>query len=140
MIFILYFCSCLLSIVCGQSVHHCGSPLSWMLLSNQTQVNQLGSCSVIVGSLSLNGSDIHDLSMLRNLTRVDQTLVISNTSIVSFRGLNRLLSIGDSLLIQHNPLLQSMDGLEGLMNVTGGLTIHHHPVLANLSALRGLRV
>ncbi|HHM21155.1 MAG TPA: hypothetical protein ENJ20_03935, partial [Bacteroidetes bacterium] len=110
-----------------------------VILLSQADVDAFPGCQVIDGLLSIEGSDITDLTPLQSLEEITGRLNIANNlSLTSLHGLHNLKKIG-LLFIHGNPLLESISSLG---NVTDGalnsLVIEYCPVLQSLHGLEGI--
>jgi hypothetical protein len=108
------------------------------VLSTQTQLNGISRCRTFTGSIVITGSiaDLASLSLLRSIT---DSLEISNTQLVSFKGLDSLNFVGESLLIKNNQKLVNSFGFQSLSTINGGLTIQDNPLLLSLAGFPTLR-
>jgi len=83
-------------------------------LSTQAEVNEFAGTE-IKGDLTIQGSDIDDLSPLSTLTSVGGDLkILFNPSLTNFDGLNNLTSLGRDLVIKYNNSLTNLDCLSNL--------------------------
>jgi hypothetical protein len=100
----------------------------------QSEVNAFN-YSEVTGSLTINGSDITDLTPLSSLTSVGENLrVYYNTVLSSLSGLENLVSLR-GLIIYNNPALTNLSGLNNVALIEGHLDIHGNPALTSLSGL-----
>jgi hypothetical protein len=108
-------------------------------LASQSDVNVFGAkgCVNVPGNLTIQGSDITDLSSLSALTSVTGSLVISyNSELINLTGLSGLTSVSEGLMVSNNPKLTSLDGLLSLSSISGILTLPTaEPLNAALSVL-----
>lgn len=111
-------------------------PSGFVILSSQAQVNEFPpGCVNIPGELRIRGTDINDLSPLRNLQTVRFDLVVTtNSSLTSLTGLGSLTAVGQALRIENNPQLTNLQGLNNFRS-SGGLTIIGNASLTSLSGL-----
>jgi hypothetical protein len=107
-------------------------PTSNLTLTSQAQVNSFStsypSCTNLTYRISIQGSDIIDLSPLSNITEL-QELIILNTSIVHFNSFPNLIK-ATSILIAQNTLLESISGFDKVPSV--GLAVQSNPKLASI--------
>src|SRR5690606_38942555 len=94
----------------GSAMAQC--PAGNITLNSQQAVNDFGqdhsSCTTINGNLTIDGSDISDLTPLENFTQIEGYLDIKNNNVLtSLNGLNNLQSIG-GLYIHDNERLTSL--------------------------------
>ena len=83
-------------------------------LSSQTEVDAWPGCTIVEGTLRIQGSDITDLSPLATLQKVRGALFFqNNTSLVSIAGMENVDSV-EALLFIDNPLLEGIGELGGL--------------------------
>ncbi|KAI9206348.1 uncharacterized protein BJ171DRAFT_566696 [Polychytrium aggregatum] len=115
----------------------CGSAGNWTIISSQSALAQYANCTQFLGSVSINGSDVSDLSPLHSLTSVQLAVEITNTKLFNLQGLSSLQSIGDKFFIHSNPSMAALDGL-AVQVVTGGIFIYDLPVLKSISSLKFL--
>ena len=107
-------------------------------LRTQAEVNEFAGTS-IKGDLTIEGSDISDLSPLSALTFVGGDLVIwHNSALTNLEGLRNITSVGGELWIEGNPSLTNLDGLSNLTSVGENLVIRHNPALVNLDGLSNI--
>ncbi len=118
----------------------CGSPKTVTVLRSQAEVNALSRCTLVAGSLALNGTGISDLKPLQSLRRIEASLEIIGTGLQTLGGLGSLAALGESLVIHDNLLLETLGGLEALVNVSGGIAIHENPLLRSVEGLSKLSV
>jgi hypothetical protein len=112
-------------------------PLEDINLLSQTDVDDFvvnhPNCVDMVGSLTISGSSITNISALQNISSIAGGLQISNTSLVNLNGLNNLTSVGGGLSIQDNTSLVNISAI-GNINLYGlnedGLTITGNTNLA----------
>ncbi|WP_194534661.1 T9SS type A sorting domain-containing protein [Zobellia nedashkovskayae] len=90
-------------------------------------------CTELLKNLSLNGSDITDLSALDEITSIARDLTIKNTGLVNLNGLDNLVSLGD-LIIENNENLLNLTGIESL-SIIKNISIKYN---YNLTSLHGL--
>ncbi len=108
-------------------------------LSTQAEVddfaNAYPNCFQTNANLTLDGSDITDLSGLSQLTLIGEDLNILNTSLTNLNGLDNITEILERLVIIFNPLLTDLTGLENVAGFPHFLQILFND---NLSSLAGL--
>ena len=107
-------------------------------------------CTDLMGSVTISGSNITNLSGLNNITSIEEDLSIwQNDSLLNLTGLENLSSIGGSLSLAYfiivgqawiigNQNLNSLNGLEGLNKIGGNLFIGGSPYLNDLNGLNKL--
>jgi hypothetical protein len=100
---------------------------------SREELDTLAGCEMLVGNLSLTGSALADLSVLRSLRTVTGTLAISdNASLATLGGLEALERAG-GLRLAANPVLRS-GALPSLVSVgPGGLRLESNALLETLS-------
>lgn len=104
-------------------------------LNSQSAVNNFSSsCKTVKGDITISGSDITDLSPLKNIETITGKLTIqNNSSLPNLKGLEGLTG-AQHLLIYTNDLLTDLSGLEGLTSVSGIIHVRYHK---NLTSLKG---
>lgn len=105
-------------------------------LNSQSAVNAFdASCTHIKGDITISGTDITDLSPLKNVENIDGKLVIQgNASLASLSGLEKLTTV-KNLFILSNGSLTDLTGLDGLTSISGTSQIQF---LNALTSLKGL--
>lgn len=93
--------------------------------------------SMTIGNAEGTGlSDVNELSPLKNLERIDNTLLFTNNpDLTSTKGLN-INYIGGQFAIVDNPSLISIEGFSITNSISNGLFISRNNVLSNLSDLK----
>jgi hypothetical protein len=104
-----------------------------LTLSTQAEVDAFPathSCSEIIGTLTISGSDITNLDSLYLLARVGKLAILSNANLSNIDGLSGLTYAGGvpggdpfSVTISGNTVLSSLHGLSSLQNIGKGLLI-----------------
>ena len=108
-----------------------------VVLSTQAEVNIFAGTS-ITGNLTIQGSDIIDLTPLSPLTSVGGGLMVrSNSSLTNLDGLNNITSVGN-LEVRENHALTNLDELSNLISVVDYLDISDNDALTNLDGLSNL--
>jgi hypothetical protein len=120
---------------------------SSITLSNQDEVDHFqsdhGPCDTL-GTLTINGEDITNLTGLSGLARVDGNLleISGNPRLENLGGLESLISVAGDLLINDNDVLVNIDGLSSLSQVTIDpvykIEILRNAALRNLDGLASL--
>ena len=113
--------------------------------TTQTQIDSFpivhSSCTVIQGTVKIEGDDITNLSGLNAIISIEGDLKLyRNTVLNDLSGLNNLNSILGFLNIYDNPVLTSLEGLNGLTLIGIGVFIEHNPSLINLNGLNSLTI
>ncbi|MEO1053750.1 MAG: Calx-beta domain-containing protein [Bacteroidota bacterium] len=104
-------------------------------LTTQAEVDAFD-CNILVGRLTINGSDITDLTPLQSLTRVDfGVFIVNNPNLTSLAGLEHLESIQNTLLISNNPGLTDLSGLSGLSGSIGRIEITNNASLTSVAGI-----
>jgi hypothetical protein len=110
-------------------------------VSSQAEADDFN-CTIVTGSLLINGVSITHLDGLSELTAVGGTLEIINTAALeNLDGLSALTTVGDNLVITDNaaltqfcglfPLLSNDDGIGDGIQITGnGIAITVEDILA----------
>ncbi|MBL7906076.1 MAG: T9SS type A sorting domain-containing protein [Bacteroidales bacterium] len=111
---------------------------SGIAFSTQQQIDNFPvnypGCTVILGSATIGGADIVNLSGLSELTAVNGTLSISyNPLLVSLQGLGMLDSVGNTLLIGTNTSLEGLSELHSLKYVGYDFKIGNNPALTSVA-------
>lgn len=121
-----------------------------LVINSQADLNffaaNFSNCSVIEGSLIMDGPSINDLSALINITLIEGDLEIEQTSLLNLNGLDNLTQVKGDLGIDNNDLLNSLSGLGALQSIgstTFGYDDHRfylqdNPNLINLVGLNSL--
>ncbi|ARA94136.1 hypothetical protein AWN76_013885 [Rhodothermaceae bacterium RA] len=111
-------------------------------LSSQAEVAAFAAdgCTELVGTLTISGADITDLSGLRSLTEVGGLIITGNDALQNLDGLGSLATVDGSLSISENESLTSLDGLERLNIVRGNLMLYANTALTSLEGLASLFV
>ena len=79
-------------------------------------------------------SDIHDLSALRSIKKIEGLTISKNPELKTTSGLN-ISDITFGVYIMDNAALTTLDGFDNLPLINQGLQITNNPVLADLSSL-----
>jgi hypothetical protein len=96
-------------------------------------LNAFSRATQITGELTINGSNVLNLSGLASLTRVTSDFTISNnTTLQNVSALSALTNVGGILSISNNAALTSLAGLSALTAVGGNLDIQSHPALTTV--------
>lgn len=110
----------------------------------QTMHGDGGTCDTVTGNLHINnfgyydGTEVIDLTPLKDLTRVGGSLAIESTELKTLDGLSALESVGDSLGISVNDNLYSVNALSALTSVGTSVDITFNYSLAYCSGLQTL--
>ena len=108
------------------------------------ELTALHGLTTVAGDLTIDGSDLSDLTDLECLAQVDGKLsVFRNERLVSLEGLHNLWRVGAFVHISANPTLKSLRGLRKLQSVGGilhSLEITGNDSLTNVEALFGVSV
>ena len=100
---------------------------------------QVAGCSVINGSLDIEGLTQTDLLALNQLENVTGSLLImNNEALESTTGLNNLTNVGEDLLISFNDALMNLNGLDSVQSVGNTLSLSNSSSLSNIQGLSGL--
>lgn len=91
-------------------------------------------CTEILGNIQISGSDIRNLSGLRNITKIHGNLEINQTQLKNLGGLEKLEEINGNLIIYYNEKLENLSGFDNLKHIGGNLTIEFHE---NLRTMEG---
>lgn len=108
-------------------------------LYSQQEVNDFGAnnYSEIIGWLSINGSDINDISSLNSITSVTGYLSISSTGLQNTIGIENINSVGQ-LYISNNTLIQP-NLFQNITSINGNVQITNNGSLTNLDFLGNLQ-
>lgn len=91
-----------------------------LMITTQADLNffasNYSSCTVIDGSLIIDGTTITDLSALANITLVNGDLEIEDTALIDLNGLDNLVQVKGGVKIRRNDLLTSLNGLGALVS------------------------
>lgn len=102
------------------------------------QTNYPG-CTEIEGYVTIEGSDITNLTGLSVITAIGGTLTIGVTeNLETLSGLGNLQSIGGNFAIGENSALVNLSGLESLTEISGNLWIFDNNNLMNVSGFDAL--
>ncbi|SRX55590.1 cadherin repeat domain-containing protein [Aequorivita sp. CIP111184] len=113
-------------------------------LKTQDEVNNFGANNYthITGALFIGigdgtgFSDIHDLSPLNALERIDNNFLIGfNGNLTSTAGIENIRHLGGDLNFLNNPLLTNIVGLNNITAISGTLFIYNNDSLVNLDGL-----
>lgn len=109
-----------------------------LTLTNQQQVDTF-SYQEITGYLAISGT-ITNLDGMSSLKRIGDYLEISDSdsTLLSFSGLNSLTSIGGRVYISDLPMLQSINGLNSLVSIGDELRISNADNLQSINGLSNL--
>lgn len=118
-------------------------PSGDITLNNQAQVNAFPpGCTVLAGSLTIQGTDITDLSPLSAIIQIGTTLQIANNNqLTTLTGLSSLTSVGrggGSLLINDNPILTNIASLSAVTYIGRMLQIANNAKLTTLTGVEKL--
>ena len=121
-----------------------------VIVTTQTQVNAL--LTTLAGKTIINGrltigytsgnsqSNITDLTPLRNITRVANTLAIQkNGQLVNLNDLTHLRSIGQDFNVSENALLTTLGNLSDLQSIGEYLIVNNNPRLTTLGTFPALQ-
>lgn len=118
--------------------------LGEITLSSQAEVDDFPTdypgCTQILGSITISGADITDLSGLFGVTYLEGNLFIEdNPMLNSLAGLESLTTIFQGgFFISNNAVLTSLMGLESLNSIGNEFFIIDNPALTSLTALESL--
>ncbi|HFA51115.1 MAG TPA: hypothetical protein ENJ95_19045, partial [Bacteroidetes bacterium] len=110
-----------------------------IVVSSQAELNGIAGCTTISGSLTINGTDIVDLSPLLSLTQITGELSIGGCpSLASLTGLDNLQSVSGISVFSN----QNLTSLAALGNVVSNnvfpLLIFNNSQLTSLTGLEGI--
>ena len=109
--------------------------------------NNFPGCTALMGNVTIEGTDISNLSGLGMVTSIGGDLIIgngvSNSSLTSLEGLESLTSIGGNLIIGSqngisNFSLINLEGLGSLTSIGGYLAVLYNAILENLTGLENV--
>lgn len=139
---LIYVCVVLVLTNCSQSDDN-NDTLSKHSFWSQTSVDNFPPhIKRVTGTVYISGSDITDLSNLRNLEKVGN-LYIVETGLTSLEGLNNINEFvtavtggGEPLLhIQNNPYLSDLSALQNAGNSIFSVAVFDNPLLTNLRGI-----
>lgn len=113
-------------------------------LKTQQQVEEFGAnnYSRIEGELHIEGP-VTDLTPLKSLVVINSGVIIRNTLLVNFKGLENLEFTGyvfpNNFRIESNRYLRDFTGLSGLQNTRGYFYILNNPSLTSVDGLDSFR-
>jgi len=107
-------------------------------LSSQEEVDNWLGCTEVVGTLTISGNDITDLSPLATLTKVGNLQISNNPLLANLNGLENLETSEGGFVIIQNESLTDLTGLSGLKESTGFTYILNNSSLATLDGLENL--
>ena len=114
-------------------------PTGNVTLTSQAEVNNFQAmypnCTQITGNLTIQGSNITDLTPLSNLTYVSGLLDIRNNPLTTLNGLHNLTAIGGNFNLFGNGNLTHVNALSNLTSIGGGLEVWLATSLQNLSGM-----
>ncbi|KAI8823460.1 uncharacterized protein EV422DRAFT_356201 [Fimicolochytrium jonesii] len=96
-------------------------------------------CTTFLGSLSLSGAGITDLSALSTIQSIQLSVDIASTGLTDLTGLTGLKTIGENFFVHDNPNLINVGGVSSLTTVGGGILIYQNPKLVSVSGLASLK-
>jgi hypothetical protein len=122
---------------------HCRSCDEDFVLTSQAEVDHLYTtgCTVMEGSLTIQGLNITNIDALTFLTSIYEDLyIINNPLLTNLDGFINLTSLGGDLIIENNPILTDLDGLSvsSLSSIGKDLKINNNITLTNLNGLSEL--
>ena len=96
-----------------------------------------------VDRLNVQLADNTDMTFISNLQEARRVRINKNSNLVSLRGLEKLMKVGDDVELKYNPSLESLDGLNGLRTIgdgeeSGSLFIFQNERLKDISGLGSL--
>ncbi len=110
-----------------------------VIFTTQAEVDAWSACySIIDGSLTIQGTDITDLSYLSNIVEITDGLLIQQTGLVNLTGLDNLATIGGIVIIYFNSSLTSLNGLQTLATVGGSFIMYYNFALSDCCAIQAL--
>lgn len=114
-----------------------------IIFSTQSEIDDFPfnypGCTIVEGTVKINGEDISDLSALNVLTGIKGGLWIrSNDFLPGLQGLENLTSIGGYLRLVGNDSITNLDGLNNLDSIGDYLYISSNDRLESLEALGNL--
>jgi len=120
----------------------CGLPISCtsnITFTSQAEIDAFPtihpSCNSITGNVTIQGSDITNLSGLSQIISIDGNLTIGglggNPNLASLEGLNSLITVGGTLHIFNNIGLINIGALNSLTTLNGDLNIINNTSLSN---------
>ncbi len=112
-------------------------------ITTQSQINNFNSnypgCTMIGGTLKLNGVGITNLTGLSGIVEIGGSLIVDDCdALLNLNGLNNLESIGDSFYIANNSGLDNFLGLDELISIGGDVEITNNSGFLNCLGLEGL--
>ena len=111
-----------------------------LIINSQSQMNDF-SYKNILGSLTIDGDDITDLSNLMTIEHVSSYVRIKRTSLQNLNGINNIISFdvlnpgGGSLGIESNDLLTDISDADQYLSVARSITIRNNASLQNINGL-----
>lgn len=113
-------------------------PATNYVLTSQAEVDAFpGGCDHVLGSLTISGADITDLSPLSNIATIEDDLtIIGNPMLASLDDISGISDIR-FFYIEQNPLLTSIDGFNGLTTL-GRLQIVNNATLVSVNGFTSL--
>ena len=94
---------------------------------------------VCTASYFIDGIDTSgDIAALSGCTEISGNLIIENTTLTSFTGLENITSVGQNLNIDNNDALTTLTGLNNITSLGGYLSIVYNDDLTTLSELNNL--
>ena len=101
-------------------------------------ISGLSRITLVVTSINIEGTDLHDLEGLRSLIRCDSIVIYNNPNLTSLVGL-RSLQVTSYVSISYCPALTTLEGLEAAQAVNA-IQVSENPALRDISAFRKLRL
>lgn len=116
-----------------------------VLLYTQQEVNEFGALNVCTINSELfirapqgGTSDIHDLTPLISLEKVEGLYIMNLPDLESLEGLNNLTEVSESLYIIHNDKIMNIDPLGNISSPLEELVIDDNEKLNNLDGISGV--
>jgi len=121
------------------SVETTECPTQDVLLRNQSDIDNFVSnhstCDSLPASLTIQGSEVLDISSLAFLKYIGQNLTIANTKLDDLTGLSEIIFIGGAIKITNNDSLSSLSGLPNVTTIFGDLDISNNHNLTDCNAI-----
>ena len=107
--------------------------------TTQAALNAWSPCvTTVIGSVTISGAGITDLSPLMNLHTVTGNLAIQYTGSTSMNGLNFLTTVGGNMIVYYNNQLTTLNGLDALSSIGGNFSLYYNLKLSDCCAVYNL--
>ena len=117
-------------------------PTDDLYITTQAEIDTFASnypnCTQLTESLTIRGNDIVNLLGLSQLEDFGGGLIIDNTNIENFLGLENIQNLSSSLIIIYNYNLTSFEGLQNLETIAGQFALDANNEIMDFTGLNSL--